>query len=286
MGIRRWWFVVAALVVVGAACDFPQMVPPGAGTVRYRDAVFASVVKTSGITYGSAVNLAGDTVTLTFDLYTPPANDPITSRPAIVWVHGGSFSGGSSTSPELVDEANTFAKKGFVNISINYRLEPGGCSASNPTGTCIKAIREATEDAQTAVRFLRMHAATYGVDASRIAIGGSSAGAITALQVGYATSENPASAVRAVQSISGGNVLSTISAGDAPAILFHGTSDGLVPYSLAQATVNKAHDAGLDAFLETWQGAGHVPYLQFRDQILTQTTNFFWWEMNLQHAAS
>lgn len=286
MGTRRLWFLVAALVVVGAACDFPSMVPPGSGTVRYRDEVFTSVVKTSGITYGSAVNLAGQTVTLTLDLYKPPASDPITSRPAIVWVHGGSFSGGSSTSPELVDEANTFAKKGYVNVSINYRLEPGGCSAANPTGTCITAIQEATADAQTAVRFLRTNAATYGVDASRIAIGGSSAGAITALQVGYATSENPASAVRAVQSISGGNLLSTISAGDAPALLFHGTSDGAVPYSWAQGTVNRAHAAGLDAFLETWQGAGHVPYLQFRDQILTQTTNFLWWEMNLQQAAA
>ena len=35
----------------------------------------------------------------------------------------------------------------------------------------------------------------------------------------------------------------------------------------------------------TLPGAGHVPYVQFRDQILTQTTNFLWWEMDLQHAS-
>ena len=45
----------------------------------------------------------------------------------------------------LIDEANTFAKKGYLNASINYRLEPGGCSASGPTLTCAMAIEEALE---------------------------------------------------------------------------------------------------------------------------------------------
>jgi carboxylesterase type B len=199
-------------------------------------------------------------------------------------VHGGSFSSGNKSSPELVDESNTFAKKGYVNASIDYRLEPTGCSAGNPTAECLHAIQEATQDAQTAVRFLRTNAASYGIDPTRIAIGGSSAGAITALQVGYTTAENPASAVRGAVSLSGANILSPIGAGDAPALLFHGTADTTVPYQWAVNTVNKAHAAGLDAFLESLQDAGHVPYTQFRTQILTQTTNFLWWEMDLRHA--
>jgi len=282
---RRSWFLIAALVVVGAACDFPNTAPPGTAPLRYRDQLFTTVVKTADITYGTATNLSNQVVTLKLDVYKPPSSDAITSRPAIVWVHGGGFSGGDKTSPELVDEANTFAKKGYVNASINYRLEPGGCSAGEPTTTCIGAIREAREDAQTAVRFLRTNAATYGIDPARIAIGGSSAGAITALEVGYSTSENPASAVRGAVSLSGARILSAIGPGDAPALLFHGTADPLVPYQWAVNTVNAAHAAHLDAFLETWQGAGHVPYLQFRSQILTQTTNFLWWEMDLRHAA-
>ena len=74
-------------------------------------------------------------------------------------------------------------------------------------------------------------------------------------------------------------------AGDAPALFFHGTADPLVPYQWAVNTVNNAHAAHLDAFLETWPGAGHVPYVQNRDQILTQTRNFLWWEMDLAQAA-
>ncbi len=197
MRLNRLLVAAVSLVVVGAGCDLAQIAPPGAGPLRYRDAIFSSVVKTSDVTYGTATNLELQNVTLKLDVYQPPASDSVSARPAIVWVHGGSFSGGDKTSPELVDESNTFAKQGFVNFSINYRLEPGGCSASNATASCVLAIQEATQDAQTAVRFVRTHASTYGVDPDRIAIGGSSAGAITALQVGYASSENPASKVRA-----------------------------------------------------------------------------------------
>ncbi len=200
-------------------------------------------------------------------------------------MHGGSFSGGDKTSPELVDESNTFSEKGFVNFSINYRLEPSGCSAGAPTVACVQAIQEATQDAQTAVTFVRAHASGYGVDPGRIAIGGSSAGAITALQVGYDTAEQPGAAVRAAVSLSGANLLSPIGPGDAPALLFHGTADPLVPYQWAVNTYNAATAAHLTVSLETWTGAGHVPYAQFRTQILTQTTNFLWWTMDLAHAA-
>jgi carboxylesterase type B len=275
------------LAVIAAGCDFPNIVPPGTAPQRYRDPVFtaAQIAKTSNVTYGSAQNLSNQTVTLKLDVWTPPASDTVTKRPAIVWIHGGSFRDGDKTSPELLDEMTTFTQKGFVNLSINYRLEPGGCSAGGVTASCIGAIQEATQDGQTAVAWLRDHAVTYGVDTTRIAVAGTSAGAITAAQVGYLTSETPASAGRAAVALSGANIFSNVTAGDAPALFFHGTGDPLVPYQWAVNTVNNAHAAHLDAFLETWEGAGHVPYVQFRDQILTQTRNFLWWEMDLGQAA-
>jgi len=287
MRARRLLILVAAVAVIAAGCDFPNTVPPGTAPQRYRDPIFtaAQIAKTSDVTYGTAQNLSNQTVTLKLDVWTPPVSDTVTERPAIVWIHGGSFSGGDKTSPELLDEMTTFTQQGYVNLSINYRLEPGGCSAGGVTASCIGAIQEATQDGQTAVAWLRDHAATYGVDTGRIAVAGTSAGAITAAQVGYQTSETPASAVRAAVALSGANIFSNETAGDAPALFFHGTADPLVPYQWAVNTVQKAHDAHLDAFLETWPGAGHVPYVQFRDQILTQTRNFLWWEMNLAQAA-
>jgi para-nitrobenzyl esterase len=289
---RRLLVVVAFLLAfVATACN-PLATPQGPAPLRYRDDIFTNVTKTADVTYGSAVNLSGQTVTLKLDMYRP-TGDTVTSRPAIVWVHGGSFCCGSKASAEIVDEANVFARKGYVTVSIDYRLEPGGCTGSVPVQTCVSAIQEAREDAQTAVRFLRAEASTYGVDATRIAIGGSSAGAITALNVGY-TPENPgtgdhqgfSSAVRAAQSISGAQLASgPINAGDAPALLFHGTADSLVPLAWAQTTVDQAKAAGLLAILRIWDGAGHVPYAQFRTQILDETRNFFYSQMDLAHAA-
>jgi acetyl esterase/lipase len=265
--------------------SLPDITPAGPAPLRYRDQVFSTVTTTSNVVYGSAVNNSMQTVTLLLDIY-EPTGDTVTARPAIVWVHGGSFSGGSKTSPELVDEANTFAKKGFFNVSINYRLEPGGCSSVTPT--CLIAIQEAQADAKTAVKFLRTNAALYGIDVTRIAIGGSSAGAITALNVGFTSSEDPPAAVGAAVSLSGAAILAgggSIGVGDAPSLLFHGTADPLVPYAWAQNTWTSANNAGLDSFLTTWPGAGHVPYATFRTQILNQTTNFLYGELDLANAA-
>ena len=261
----------------------PFTPPPGPAPLRYRDAIF-TVGVTPNIVYGSAVNFSGQTVTLFMDVY-QPVGDVETARPTIVWVHGGSFAFGSRTSPELVDQANVFSAKGYVNASISYRLEPPGCSAGAPTVQCVVAIQEAMLDAQTAVRFLRTNAATYGIDVNRIAIGGSSAGAITALNVGFSSSEDPTAAVAGAVSLSGGRLLGAVDAGDAPSMLFHGTSDFIVPYQWAVNTVNAATAVGLDSFLTTWVGAGHVPYVSHRTEILDQTQNFLYWEMDLANAA-
>ena len=282
--MRRWQRVTAIVAVALATSGcLPLVTPPGEAPLRYRDAVFGTVETVTNVTYGTATNLSGQTVTLRLDRYTP-AGDTANARPAIVWVHGGSFCCGDKGSAEIVDEATTFAKKGYVNVSINYRLEPGGCSAASPTATCVHAIREAREDAQTAVRFLRTNAAAYGVDPERIAIAGTSAGAITALHVGYSTAEDPTAGVRAAVSLSGANVLARIGAGDAPALLFHGTEDHVVPYAWAEDTATAAEAADLYVWLTTWQGAGHVPYAANRSQILDQTSNFLYWELDLKHA--
>src|SRR3977135_4003950 len=123
-------FVIACLAFAVSGCML--VIPTGPAPLRYRDGIFPGVSITKDVTYGSAVNQQGQNVTLTLDLY-QPTGDNVTSRPAIVWVHGGSFCCGDRTSGEIIDEATTFAKKGYVNVAINYRLDPNGCSASAPT---------------------------------------------------------------------------------------------------------------------------------------------------------
>jgi acetyl esterase/lipase len=289
MRCRPVLFAAVLVAVVTAGCLVP---PVGPAPLRYRDEVFAGVTTTANVTYATVTSRqTGLPVTLQADIYRP-TDDTVTSRPAVIWVHGGSFRGGTRISSEIVYEANTFAKKGFVNVSISYRLSPTGCAAAIPDAECVNAIIDAQTDAQTAVRWLRTNASTYGVDPSRIAIGGTSAGAITALNVGFngdAPRPGPlpavSSRVKAAVSISGSAILGGINADDAPSLLFHGTSDGVVPYAWGKKTYDDARAAGLVSYLISWQGQGHVPYAQNQAQILDLTTNFLYSSLGLATAA-
>jgi para-nitrobenzyl esterase len=260
--------------------------------MRYRDAVFERVNTTSNVSFGSAVDQQGTTVDLKMDVY-EPAGDTNTERPAIVWVHGGGFSDGDKTSPEIVVDATEMSKKGYLNVSINYRLYGPGCSAAGgDQAGCVQAMIDAQHDAQAAVRYLRKNAASYRIDTNRIAIGGTSAGAITALNVGAnaddpGTSGNPgfSSAVGGAVSLSGAKLLGPPqSRGDAPSLMFHGTADPLIPYQWALNTLNDAHAAGLVSYLTTYPGEGHVLF-NHSVQIMAQTTNFLYWMLELLHAS-
>lgn len=295
---RRLIAVLSPLFVVllVAACDSPTTSPAASAPLRYRDQTFSDVTVTSDVVYGTAVDQAGNTVVLTLDLY-QPTGDSSDARPAVVWVHGGGFERGDKAYPLLVDEATTFAQKGYVTASINYRLLPGGCSpgsANRGAPACAEERNEAREDAQTAVRFLRETAAQYRIDVDRIAIGGDSAGAVTALSVGY-NRENPgpgdhqgySSAVRAVQSLSGAAIApdtDAIGPGDAPALLFNAEDDPVVPYAQAQKTVQLATGRGLEAQLISWATGGHVPYDEYQTEIIDDTTDFFYRTMDLANA--
>lgn len=282
--------VLAALtLVVAAGCEVRTLVPPGEGEVRYRDQVFSDVTRTNGITYGNAIRQNGSPMTLQLDVF-QPTGDTVTARPLIIFVHGGTFCCGSRNSGEIVDQANTFARKGYVTASISYRLSPNGCYTVN--AECVNAIQDAREDGQAAVRFFRRHAAEYGIDTHRIAMAGSSAGAITAIEVGYGPepvgdSGNPgySSSVRAAVSLSGSRVLTIPNTGEAAVLLFHGDQDTVVPYQWAFDTKAGADAIGLHAELVTWEGDGHVPYVEHRQQILDETTNFLWWTLYLKEAA-
>lgn len=278
--------------MIAAAGCIPSTVDPptGAAPLRYRDEVFADVIKTSDLQYGSAPDLSGASVALKLDLYAPKG-DTAARRPAIVWVHGGGYSGGDKTTGPASILAPLYAKLGYVFVSINYRLlAPQRCDAvGGVSGACYAAAVAAIHDAQAAVRWLRANAGTYQVDPQRIGIGGESAGAITATGVGVYANEpgdsgNPAfpSNVQAWLSISGGvpdGIL--VDNSDAPGYLFSGTADRTVPYQWSVDTAAALDRAGVPVVLKPLPDAGHVPWLEYGSLFESQSINFFYKYLNL-----
>lgn len=86
-------------------------------------------------------------------------------RPAIVFFFGGGWVGGSAV--QFQGQSEYLATRGMVGVRVEYRVIPKG--DSGPPVVCCN-------DAKSAMRWVRSHAAELGVDPQRIAAGGGSAG--------------------------------------------------------------------------------------------------------------
>lgn len=104
-----------------------------------------------------------------------PVSKPQAPRPAVVFIHGGGWASADRTNgtPLIL----LLAENGFVAVSIDYRLSG------------VAGFPSQLEDGKCAVRFLRAHAAEYGVDPGRIGVMGGSAGGHLAALVGLTGDE-------------------------------------------------------------------------------------------------
>jgi len=266
---------------------------------RYSGNVFTNVTVTNDIVFGSNSSFTGATTSLKLDFY-EPTGDTETKRPLIILAHGGSFQFGTSQDQDVSSLCNTFAKKGYACASINYRLGFFPLDSAN----AIKAVLRAVQDMKASVRFFykdsKDGANVYKIDTNNIFIGGSSAGAITALHTAYLDKEcelsdyMSTSVLNTMGGIDGnsGNAgysmkvngvinlcgalakYGWLEAGDLPLCSMHGTNDATVKYN--RGVVNPgvplmyldgsrmldehACATGISSSFFTWRGAPHVPY--------------------------
>ncbi len=98
--------------------------------------------------------------------------------PVLIYIHGGSFTGGSADEQHL--QGDIFAENGIVFVSFNYRLGPFGfCShpdLADENGTC---GNYGLFDQQTAIKWVYDHIDDFGGDNERITLMGQSAGAMS-----------------------------------------------------------------------------------------------------------
>jgi acetyl esterase/lipase len=98
------------------------------------------------------------------DIYAPAAAPPRGGRPCVLAIHGGGWRGGNKR--DYGPMAARLVEHGYVVAAVDYKLS-GPSAPSWPVNI---------EDLRAAVRWLRGHAAAYGVDPARIAVMGASAG--------------------------------------------------------------------------------------------------------------
>lgn len=170
---------------------------------RYCETLFA-VEKTSDITYARArgfwteipqevpvidkISQVGDAIIATpLDLHLDifrPKDDTLKKRPMIMFIQGGAFYFGSKDDKAPSQWCQHFASQGYVAVSIDYRI------GYIPTkANIVRAAYRAVQDAHAAMRFLVAHQEEYGIDTTMMFVGGTSSGAVTALNLAFLTNE-------------------------------------------------------------------------------------------------
>ncbi len=170
---------------------------------RYLDETFSTVkVDTSVIyswNYGYGTGFTR-LDSLVMDVYRPEG-DLATNRPLILLGHNGSFlpeiyshflaglcfNGRKDSS--MVELCKRFARRGYVAVSFDYRLGWNATANDQVTKskTIIQAVYRAMQDSKSLVRYFKNDFANgnqWGIDTSKITIGGTNSGAYVALAAG------------------------------------------------------------------------------------------------------
>ncbi|MEZ4867745.1 MAG: alpha/beta hydrolase [Caldilineaceae bacterium] len=222
---------------------------------------------------------------LLLDLY-QPVDTPPGLRPVVMAIHGGGFFRESRANPGIVAIATALAARGYVVVSVEYRmafdnpvpsarvrdlvalispldLSQFAAMLKIPEEQYEAAAASAMDDALTALGWLSDQAQTRLLDMSHLTVLGASAGAVTTLYTVYNANNfglNVPSAA-AVIDLWGGFMFSqdasTVEAGEPPLFIVHGTNDTTFPIAAAEAVVARAQAVGVYYEFYPLAGYGH-----------------------------
>lgn len=195
--------------------------------------------------------------TLRLDTYIDDTAAVKGKRPVMIYVHGGGFSMGSRKNVAQEIFNRHFAEKGFISVSIDYRLAlsqptPNSASTSSTAdkkksnryniATLYDAVRIADEDVVDATNFILSKANEWKVDSTCIMISGGSAGAITCLTLEYDLCNHAPYTQKLPEGFNYAGIVSQAGAiclhkekaltwerKPCPILFFHGDKDSLVP---------------------------------------------------------
>ena len=226
---------------------------------RYLNEIF-NVNLTSNVEYGENTNetIFGSPYTevLYMNIY-EPTGDTHEQRPLVFFLHGGSFVGGSKTNSDIVELCESYAKRGYVAVSIDYRLTLS-LIFQGTEENAYRAVMKAIHDLKAAIRYMNkdyQENNLYRIDPERVYVGGISAGSIASVNAAYLNQESeiPDFIYDEVMSIGGlegesgnpgygSNIYGVINLcgavgdylwleeNDLPVVSMHGDADDTVPY--------------------------------------------------------
>jgi acetyl esterase/lipase/lysophospholipase L1-like esterase len=232
---------VTLMAILGFVCS-SQLVD----AQRYKEILYPRIDTLSDIPYHRSAGLSGEMEHHLLDLYVPPQQDTQLKRPAMIFIHGGGFRNNTKVGAFNGLICSELAQRGYVSASIDYRL---GVDTSNSDAAYFEAFIRAVQDAKAAVRYMKEHALAFRIDTAQIFVMGSSAGAMTALGVGYLDQNEVPTSISArwgpldpLNAAISSNVhgvvncwgaltdLSIMEEGDLPVFSVHGETDKTVPF--------------------------------------------------------
>lgn len=214
-----------------------------------------------------------DSVELKLHLFEPDNYKASDKRPVIIFFFGGGWTSGNPN--QFYEQAQALADQGLLAISAEYRI-------ANRHHT---SPFDAVEDAKSAVRWVRQHAAELGVDPDRIVASGGSAGGHIAACTGVIEGFEADGEDLAVSSVPNAIILFNpvldttekgyglkkvsearkteispchhVHSGIVPTIIFHGTGDRTVPFENIERFTQLMKEAGNECTLVPYEGADH-----------------------------
>ena len=235
--------------------------------VRYLNPVFEKVSIQKEIEFGESTNIEGKTEKLLLDVYAPEG-DTNDKRAVMLLFHGGGFRpGNDKTQSYIVRLSNDFAQRGYVCVSINYRVR------ANPKDDSKGTIRDALQDAMAGLNWIRANQKSLKIDPNKIIVGGGSAGGMLAVNFCYkdnsAAEKWDRTGIIALIDLWGSPdpsyMFSTIDKNDPPTIIVHGTVDKLVPYQNSVLLASTLETNKIKHELVTIEGGEHTPVKFYED---------------------
>lgn len=165
---------------------------------RYLEPVFSGVTKNTliyGYNYHILFAASGNSTLqpLVADLYSP-TGDTETKRPLVIYFHSGNFLphpqnqsiSGTRSDSTVVEMSRRLARMGYVVASADHRLgwNPVAPEQDTRVNTLINAAYRGVQDANSAIRYFKLNAATYGIDTNKIILWGQGTGGYITLNTG------------------------------------------------------------------------------------------------------